>query len=72
MSHAIMATQNRWVIVETSDKMWSTRQGNGNLSQYSCLKNPMKGMKSLKDKTSEDELTHALHWVAMSCTQLSD
>ena len=64
------ATQDRWVIVETSDKT-STREENGNLPQYSCLKNPMKGMKSRKDKTSEDELGHALHWVAMSCTQLS-
>ena len=28
-------------MVESSDKMWSTREGNGNPLQYSCLENSM-------------------------------
>ena len=35
------ATQDGQVIVENSDKMWSTGEGNGKPLQYSCLKNPM-------------------------------
>ena len=33
------ATQDSWVMVESSDKMWSTREGNGKLCQYSCFEN---------------------------------
>ena len=29
----------------TSDRMWSTGEGNGKLLQYSCLENPMNSMK---------------------------
>ena len=36
--------------------MWSTGEGNGKSLQYSCLDNPMKSMKRLKDKTLKDEL----------------
>ena len=38
------ATQNRWVIVKSSDKMWSTGEGNDNLLQYSWLENPIESM----------------------------
>ena len=31
-------------MVESSDKMWSTRKGNGKALQYSCLENPMNSM----------------------------
>ena len=48
------ATQEGWVIVKSSDKMWSTEGGKGNLLQYSCLENPMDGMKRPKDMTLED------------------
>ena len=34
------ATQDSWVMVESSDKTWSTREGNGKPLQYSCLENP--------------------------------
>ena len=34
------ATQDRWVMVESSDKMWVTGEGNGKLLQYACLENP--------------------------------
>ena len=42
--------------MESSDKMWSTREGNGMPLQYSCLENPMNSMKRLKDRTLKDEL----------------
>ena len=50
------ATQDGQVIVESSDKMLSTGEGNGKLLQYSCLQNPMNSMKRQKDMTLEDEL----------------
>ena len=34
------ATQDGWVIVESSDKMWSIGGGNGKSLQYSCCENP--------------------------------
>ena len=39
------ATQDRRVMVERSDRMWSTREGNGKPLQYSCLESPMNSMK---------------------------
>ena len=42
------ATQGECVMVETSDKMWSTGEGNGKPLQYSCLENPMNSMKGKK------------------------
>ena len=50
------ATQDRGVMVERSDRIWFTGEGNGKPLQYSCLKNPMNGMKRQKDKTLKDEL----------------
>ena len=37
------APQDGWVIVESSDKTWSTGGGNGKPLQYSCLENSMDG-----------------------------
>ena len=50
------ATQDEWVMVDSSDKMWSTEEGNGKPLQYSCLENPMNSMKRQKDRTLKDEL----------------
>ena len=50
------ATQDRRVMVERSDRMWSTGEGNGKPLQYSCLENPMNSMKRQKDRTLKDEL----------------
>ena len=44
------------VMVEISDRMWSTGEGNGKQLQYSCLENPMSSMKRQKDRTLKDEL----------------
>jgi len=43
-------------MVERSDKMWSTGEGNGKPLQYSCLENPMNSMKRQKDMILKDEL----------------
>ena len=43
-------------MVENSDKMRSTGEGNGKPLQYSCLENPMNSMKRQKDRTLKDEL----------------
>ena len=50
------ATQDGWVMVERSDKMWSTGEGNGKPFQYSCLENPMNSIKRQRDRTLKDEL----------------
>ena len=50
------ATQDRQVMVESSDKTWSTGEGNGKLLQYSFLENPMNSMKRQNDMTLKDEL----------------
>ena len=51
------ATQDRQVIVESSDKSWSTGEGNGKPLQYYCLENPMKRQ---KDRTLKDELPRSV------------
>ena len=51
-----MATQDGRVMVERSDRMWSTGEGTGKTLQYSCLENPMNSMKRQKDRTLKDEL----------------
>ena len=50
------ATQDGQVMVERSDRMWSIGEGNGKPLQYSCLENPMNGMKRQKDRTLKGEL----------------
>ena len=43
-------------MVERSDRMWSTGEGNGKPLQYSCIENPMNSMKRQKDRTLKGEL----------------
>ena len=50
------ATQDRQVMVESFDRMWSTGEGNGKPLQYSCLENPMNSMKRQKDRTMKGKL----------------
>ena len=54
------ATQDRWVMVESSDKTRSTGEGNGKPLQYSCLENPMNSMKRQKDRTLKDKLPRSV------------
>ena len=53
---ACQATQDGWLMVESSDKMWSTGEGNGKPLQYSCLENPMNSMKRQNDRILKEEL----------------
>ena len=51
------ATQDGWVKLERSDRMWSTGEGNDKQPlQYSCLENPMNSMKRQKGRTLKEEL----------------
>ena len=43
-------------MVERSDRIWSTGEGNGKPLQYSCLENPMNSMKRQNDRTLKKEL----------------
>ena len=47
-------------MVESSDKMQSTGEGNGKPLQHSCLENPMNKTKRQKDRTLKDELPRSL------------
>ena len=49
-------------MVESSDKTWSTGEGNGKLLQYSCLENPVNSMRRQKGRTLKDELSR---WVGI-------
>ena len=50
------ATQDGWVMVQRSDRTWSTGEGNGKLLQYSCLENSMNSMKRQNDSILKEEL----------------
>ena len=50
LSHAQGVTQDGRVMVERSDRMWSTGEGNGKPLQYPCLENPMNSMKRQNDR----------------------
>ena len=52
---ACMATQDRGVIVESSDKMRSTGGGNGKPPQYTCHENLMNCIKGQKTFIPKDE-----------------
>ena len=47
-------------MVESSNKMWSTAEGNGKPLQCSCLENPMNIMKRQKCMTLKDELPRSV------------
>ena len=47
-------------MVERSDKIWSTREGNGKPLQYNCLENPVNSMKRQNDRILKGELPGSL------------
>ena len=59
-SYACGATQDRRVMVERSDTMWSSGEGNGKPLQYSCLENPMNSMKRQNDRIPKEERPRSL------------
>ena len=50
----------RQVMVERSDRVWSTGEENGKPLQYSCLENAINNMKRQRDRTLKDELPRSL------------
>ena len=60
LSHACGATQDGRVMVERSDRMWSTGEGNGKPLQYSCLENPMNSRKRQNDRILKGELPRSV------------
>jgi len=60
LSHVRGATQDGRVVVERSDRMWSTGEGNGKPLQYSCLENPMNSMKGQNDRILKEELPRSV------------
>ena len=59
-SHACGATKDGQVMVERSDRMWSTGERNGKLLQYSGLENPMNSLKRQNDRILKEELPRSL------------
>ena len=47
-------------MVERSDIMRSTGEGNGKPLQYSCLENPMNSMKRQNDRVLKEELPRSV------------
>ena len=60
-SHACGATQDGRVMVERSDRMWSTGEGNGKPLQYSCLEIPMNSMKRQNNRILKVELPRSVN-----------
>ena len=60
LSHAHGIIQEGWVMVERSDRMWSTGEGNGKPLQYSCLENPMNSMKRQKGRILKEVLPRSV------------
>ena len=58
LSHAREATQDRRVMVESSDRMWFTGEGNGKPLQDSCLENPMNSTQN--DRILKQELPRSV------------
>ena len=47
-------------MVGSSDKIWSTWEGNGKSLQYSCLENPMNSMKRQNNRILKEELPRSV------------
>ena len=60
LSHTRGATQDGRVMVERSDRMWSTGEGNGKPLQYSCLENSVNSMKRQNDRILKEELPRSV------------
>ena len=54
------ASQDRRVMMERFDRIWSTGEGSGKPLQYSCLENPMNSMKRQNDRILKEELPRSV------------
>ena len=59
-SHDCAATQDGRVMVERTDRMWSTGEGNGKPLQYSCLENHVNNRKRQNDRILKEELPRSV------------
>ena len=64
------ATQDGQVMVESSDKMWSTGEGNGKPLQHSCLEIPMNSINVMYN-TDFPMLTTFLGQILLICCWIS-
>ena len=60
LSHAAWGHPRRQVMVERSDRMWPTEEGNGKPLKNSCLENPMNSMKRQNDRILKEELPRSV------------
>ena len=60
LSHALWGHPRQAGMVERSDRMWLTGEGNGKPLQYSCLENPMNSMKRQNDSILKEELPRSV------------
>ena len=60
LSHAVWGHPRRRVMVERSDRTWSTGEGNGKTLQDSCLENPTNRMKRQNGRTLKEELPRSV------------
>ena len=54
------ATHDGWVMVERSDRVWSTGEGNGKPLQHSFLENPMNSRKRQNGRIMKEELPRSV------------
>ena len=54
------AAQDGQVMVERSDRKWSTGEGNGKPLQCSCLENPINSMRRQNDRILKEELPRSV------------
>ena len=54
------ATQDGRVMVERSDRIWSTGEENGKPLEFSCLENPMNSMKRQNESILKEELPRSV------------
>ena len=60
LSHALWGHARRAGMVEKSDTIWSTGEGNGKPLQYSCLENLMNSMQRQNDRILKEELPRSV------------
>ena len=56
MNPVCRANHDRWVIVESFDKMWSTGEDNGKPLQYACFEKKKQNEKGKQDNFKKNEL----------------
>ena len=60
LSHALRATQDGWVMVERSDRLWSTGERNCKPLQYSYFENPMNSTKRQNDRILKEVIPRSV------------